>query len=169
MPRYPGAMPSLLAPDTSFTPVDPRLARIKIISGALGWAVPFLPLIALCATLWRNHAWTWVFPGLVLVCAVWYLVLIPRRVRSWGYAELPNELLIRRGIMFQHLDVIPYGRMQQVTVESGPLLSRVGLASITLVTASATTNGEIPGIPSGEAERLRAKLAALGEANMEGL
>ena len=43
------------------------------------------------------------------------------------------------------------------------------LASVTLVTASAETDGEIPAVSTQEAERLRIKLTALGQANLEGL
>lgn len=90
-------------------------------------------------------------------------------MRAIGYAELPEELAIRKGIMFQKLVMVPYGRMQQVNVETGPILSRYGLAKVKLVTASAATNAEIPGLPLAEAERLREKLTELGRAHMEGL
>ena len=162
-------MKSVLAPDIVFTPVDPRLTKVKILT-ELFWGVPFLvAATVLSLTLWRNHPWTWVFAGIILVATVWSLALCPRRVRAMGYAELESELLIKRGIMFSRLDVIPYGRMQQVTVSSGPLLGRYGLASVTLVTASAETDGEIPAVSTQEAERLRIKLTALGQANLEGL
>lgn len=71
--------------------------------------------------------------------------------------------------MFHRVTVVPYGRMQQVNVETGPLLKRYDLASVELVTASAGTDAKIPGVALEEAERLREKLTALGEANMEGL
>jgi membrane protein YdbS with pleckstrin-like domain len=59
--------------------------------------------------------------------------------------------------------------MQQITVESGPLLARAGLAEVTLVTASAGTDASIPGVRREEAERLRQKLTVRAEANLEGL
>lgn len=158
-----------LAPDIPFTPVDPRLSTVKTQAALLCAAIPCIALIVLCLTVWRNMPWTWVFPGALVLLTLWDIALIGRRVRAMGYAELQDELIIRSGIMFRNLEVVPYGRMQQVTVESGPLMSRQGLASVTLVTAAATSNAVIPGVPAHEAERLRAKLTALGEANLEGL
>ncbi|MCI1962758.1 MAG: PH domain-containing protein [Ancrocorticia sp.] len=160
---------NVLAPEVEMTPVDPRLTRVKLQAATIGWAIPFVPLVVLSATAWSDHPWTWVFPTVVLLCAIWYLALIPRRVRAYGYAELPHELVVGRGIMFRHLDVVPYGRMQQITVESGPLLARAGLAEVTLVTASAGTDASIPGVRREEAERLRQKLTVRAEANLEGL
>ncbi len=162
-------MYSPLAPSVTFTPVDPRLIRINRIIDLMV-AVPLIVgLGALSLTVWRDHAWTWVFPVLIAVVMVWDMALDPRRVRATGYAELADELVIAKGIMFRKVEVIPYGRMQQVTVSAGPLLNRNGLAKVKLVTASAETDSEIPAVPREEAERLRIKLTALGEANMEGL
>ncbi|MGO1594651.1 MAG: PH domain-containing protein [Ancrocorticia sp.] len=158
-----------LAPQIRFTPVDARLVRVKIIT-ELAITVPLLIAAAtLSETVWRDSPWTWVFAAAILVACVWTLVLWPRRVRAMGYAELEGELVIKRGIMFSKLEVVPYGRMQQVTVSSGPLMSRYGLASVDLVTASSGTDGQIPAVSKEEAERLRVKLTALGQANMEGL
>ncbi len=38
-------------------------------------------------------------------------VVAGRRVRAWGYAERAEDLLVRRGVMFRRMSVIPYGRM----------------------------------------------------------
>lgn len=158
-----------LAPNIAFIPVDFRLARIKLMTAAVSLAIPVIALVVLSLTVWRDYPWTWAFAAGLTLIAAWSMSLIPRRVRAMGYAELEDELLIRRGVMFQRLEVVPYGRLQQVTVQAGPLMGRYGLASVTLVTAAASSNAEIPGVPAAEAERLRTKLTALGEANLEGL
>lgn len=158
-----------LAPDLTFKPVDPAFARVKLISSFF-LGVPAL-VAAVVVTILTWESFRWAALGIVVVVGLWlwYVVLVWRRVRAMGYAELEEELVLCRGIMFRALEVIPYGRMQQVTVSSGPLLKRYGLASVTLVTAAAGTNGAIPGVPQAEAERLRTKLTALGTAEMEGL
>ena len=53
-----------------------------------------------------------------------------------AYAERADDLLIRTGIMFRSLVVVPYGRMQYVDVNAGPLARRFGIASVQLHTAS---------------------------------
>ncbi|MFT3943685.1 MAG: PH domain-containing protein [Ancrocorticia sp.] len=162
-------MYSPLAPSVAFTPVDPKLIRINRLIDLMLSIPLIVGLVALSLTVWSNHPWTWVFPVLIAAVTAWDMVMDPRRVRATGYAELTDELVIAKGIMFRKVEVIPYGRMQQVTVSAGPLLHRYGLAKVKLVTASAGTDSEIPAVPRDEAERLRVKLTALGEANMEGL
>ena len=94
---------------------------------------------------------------------------VSRRYGSWGYAEREDDLLVRRGVMFARLSVVPYGRMQFIDVTAGPLERAFGLATVRLHTAAATTDARIPGLESEEAARLRDRLAELGEAQAAGL
>jgi membrane protein YdbS with pleckstrin-like domain len=115
--------------------------------------------------------WQWVaIPAVLAVIAVvWGLWLIPRNWRAWGYAEREEDLLVKHGVLFRKLSVVPYGRMQFVDVSSGPLERRVGIATVQLHTASPATDARIPGLPPDEAARLRDRLAALGQARAAGL
>ena len=92
-----------------------------------------------------------------------------RRYRSWGYVEREDDLLVRRGVMFARLSVVPYGRMQFIDVTAGPLERAFGLATVRLHTAAAATDARIPGLDREEAARLRDRLAELGEAQAAGL
>jgi uncharacterized protein len=104
----------------------------------------------------------------VLVAALlWHFV--GRRYGSWGYAEREDDLLVRRGVMFARLSVVPYGRMQFIDVTAGPLERAFGLATVRLHTAAAATDARIPGLERDEAARLRDRLAELGEAQAAGL
>lgn len=111
----------------------------------------------------------WGPPVLVLVIAAWVLLLIPRQVNAIGYAERNEDLLIRRGILFHRVMVVPYGRMQYVDVTMGPVERILGISTIHLHTASPGTNALIPGIAAAEADRLREQLSARGEAKLAGL
>ena len=108
-------------------------------------------------------AWVPVAAGAVL----WWIVT--RRYRAWGYAEREDDLLVRRGVMFARLSVVPYGRMQFIDVTAGPLERAFGLATVRLHTAAAATDARIPGLDRDEAGRLRDRLAELGEAQAAGL
>ena len=102
--------------------------------------------------------------GVVLV------VLFARnRYRSWGYLERDEDLLVRRGVMFQRMSVVPYGRMQFVEVTAGMVERLFGLSTVRLHTAAARSDARIPGLVPAEASRLRDRLAALGEAKAAGL
>jgi membrane protein YdbS with pleckstrin-like domain len=105
--------------------------------------------------------------GLAAGVTLWWIV--SRRFRAWGYAEREDDLLVRRGVLFARLSVVPYGRMQFIDVTAGPLERAFGLATVRLHTAAATTDARIPGLESEEAARLRDRLAELGEAQAAGL
>jgi uncharacterized protein len=91
------------------------------------------------------------------------------RYRAWGYAERGDDLLVRRGLLVKRLSVVPYGRMQLIEVSAGPVDRVFGLATVQLHTASASTDARIPGLRAAEAQRLRDRLATLGEARAAGL
>jgi uncharacterized protein len=92
-----------------------------------------------------------------------------RRVGAWGYCEREDDLLVRRGMLFSRLSVVPYGRMQFVDVTAGPIERSFGLATVQLHTAAASSDARIPGLAADEAARLRDQLARLGEAKAAGL
>ncbi len=148
-------------------PVSPRLVTVRLIALALTLVVPLAGTVVLAAL--AGVAVLWVLPAIVVALAVWALILIPRQVHAVGYAERDDDLLIRRGVMFRALVVVPYGRMQFVDVQAGPLDRWAGVAKVQLHTASAASDAAIPGLPPTEAARLRDRLAARGEARLAGL
>jgi membrane protein YdbS with pleckstrin-like domain len=94
---------------------------------------------------------------------------LARRVRAWGFAEREADLLVRRGVLFRRLSVIPYGRMQYVDVTAGPWERAFGLATVRMHTAAAASDARIPGLTTAQAARLRDQLSALGESQAAGL
>ena len=139
--------------DVTWTPVSSRLvgARLTVTAIVLG---PILALLVLLAAL-VGAAWLWAFPAVVVLLVVWILWLVPRQVRALAYAERADDLLVRRGIMFRSLVVVPYGRMQYVDVNAGPLARKFGIASVQLHTASPATSASIDGLPPNEAAHER--------------
>lgn len=92
-----------------------------------------------------------------------------RRVRAIGYLLREDDLLFRRGIMFERVVAVPYGRLQLVDVTRGPLLRALGLATLKFVTASAATGVQLPGLRLEDAEALRDRLVQLAESRRSGL
>jgi len=107
--------------------------------------------------------------GIVIALILLRLLFLPRSLRTWGYAERADDLLVRHGLLYRRLSIVPYGRMQFVDVTAGPMERLFRLATVQLHTAAAATDAKIPGLPPEEAARLRDRLAALGEARAEGL
>jgi uncharacterized protein len=149
--------------------VSLALARVRRLL-ALGVAVLVTVVIVVAALLLSLPTWMWV-AGVVVVVAIagWAWWLTGRNARAWGYAEREEDLYIRHGVMYRRMVVVPYGRMQYVDVQSGPLERAFGIAAVHLHTASPGTSARIPGLPAPEAARLRDRLTSLGEAQAAGL
>jgi uncharacterized protein len=150
----------------AFTPVSKGLVTARVISLVATFVLPVIGSVALAILV---GGWAWVAPAVVLAVLGWLLWLIPRQVHAIGYAEADDDLLVRKGILFRSLTVVPYGRMQFVDVNAGPLDRRCGVAEVRLHTAAAQTDATIPGLPPEEAARLRDRLTARGEARLAGL
>jgi len=95
--------------------------------------------------------------------------VIPRQARSIGYQLRADDLVFRRGILWQRMVAVPYGRMQLVDITHGPLDRAFGIAKLKLVTAAATTGVEIPGLGREASEALRDTLIQVAETRRTGL
>lgn len=155
--------------DVSFNRVSPKYGFKEVI-GSLTFFVPMVVVALIFAIVFTAEVpWLHAIWVALVVFAVIMIVIILRQARAIGYAERVDDLLIRRGIMFRKATVVPYGRLQFVDVDSGPIDRMFGLATVKLHTASAATDATIPGLPRAEAERLRDSLAGLGQTNLAGL
>jgi len=152
--------------DVTWNSVSPRLVTARLVPGTISLGIPAVAGIVLAVTV---SPWFWILAGVLAFFLLWSILLVPRQVRAIGYAERDDDLLIRKGVMFRSMVVVPYGRMQYVDVEAGPLDRRLGLAKVQLHTASVGTDAQIPGLPPDEAARLRDRLASRGEARLAGL
>jgi len=153
--------------DVEWRRVSPKLFVLDALSLITSLAV----VSGICLAGWLVFDFwpVWLVAGLVAAGTLVRLVLLPRSLRSWGYAERADDLLVRHGLLIRRLSIVPYGRMQFVDVTAGPLERMLGLATVQLHTAAAASDAKIPGLPPQEAARLRDRLAALGEARAEGL
>lgn len=153
--------------DVVWRRVSPRLFWLELLSYLASLAV----VAGVCLFVWLIFDFwpAWIIGGVVALATLIRLAFLPRSLRSWGYAERADDLLVRHGLMFRRLSIVPYGRMQFVDVTAGPVERVLGLATVQLHTAAAATDAKIPGLPPAEAARLRDHLAALGEARAEGL
>lgn len=146
--------------------ISPQLIKARLITAAIVYT-PMLIAGFVFGVMAGGWAWTAII-GLA-VLAGWTVWLVPRQVRAYGYAEREDDFLVRKGVMFRSLVVVPYGRMQFTDVESGPLMRALGIAKVQLHTASASTDAEVPGLTTAAAADLKDRLTALGESRLAGL
>ena len=152
--------------DLPWRPVSPMLTRVRLITAA----AVVLPLLLVTRAL-GVFVSRWVLLGTlaVLLVGLWAAWLISRQVSAISWVELDEEIVIRKGRMLRTLVSVPYGRLQYVDIQSGPLERAFGIASCEIHTASPESGGSLPGLPVAEAEALRSRLAARGEAQRAGL
>ncbi|PJI51573.1 hypothetical protein CTI14_57715, partial [Methylobacterium radiotolerans] len=72
-----------------------------------------------------------------------------------GYMLRADDIVFRKGILWQRMIAVPYGRMQLVDITQGPLDRAFGISQLKMVTAAATTGVQIPGLTQAAAEALR--------------
>jgi len=152
--------------DLPWRPVSPMLTRVRLISVG----IVILPLL-LATAVAAVFASPWALVGTLVVAlgGLWAVWLVGRQVSAISWVELDEEIVIRKGRMLRTLVSVPYGRLQYVDIQSGPLERAFGIASCEIHTASPESGGSLPGLPVAEAEALRSRLAARGEAQRAGL
>ena len=160
-------MTRLDLPGTEWRRVSPKYIVVDVVgyvvSGVVVTAISFIP--------WLVFRWDWAIalPIVVGVIALVVICFTPRRVRSIGYQLREDDLVFRRGLAWQRFVAVPYGRMQLVDINRGPLARALGLSELRFVTAAASATVTIPGITQQEAEELRDRLVGLAESRRAGL
>ncbi|WP_238693808.1 MULTISPECIES: PH domain-containing protein [Rothia] len=120
-------------------------------------------------TTWLS-ALTGAIAAVLVVWGIWWAALLPRRTRALGYSLRPNHLMARQGVLFRHVTSIPYGRIQYVDVDSGPLERAHHLVRLTIRTAGVTASKvTLYGIPTECGQQLRELLIRRADERMAAL
>ncbi|MGN6126525.1 MAG: PH domain-containing protein [Humibacter sp.] len=147
--------------------VSPKYVVVVLVSSLIGGVIG--AAIALFAWLGLGWSWAWIALVIIVAIAIVQLIIAPRRAKAIGYQLRDDDLLIRRGIMFQRFVAVPYGRMQLLDIERGPIDRILGLAELRFVTAAASSRVSIPGLVDTDAAWLRDRLVELAESRRTGL
>ncbi len=147
--------------------ISRRYVTVQLIS--TGAFLALVIAVALVVWLVAGQMWILIPAGLVVVVTLWTLAILPRQARAYGYQLRADDLVFRRGILWQRMVAVPYGRMQLVDITHGPLDRGFGIAQLKLVTAAAATGVTIPGLSQQGAEQLRDTLIAVAETRRTGL
>ena len=175
-PNAPQQVPAQSVPEPQWVPAASGYLTVRFVHTISALALPILAGVALyCAGAFFGGPEVLRIVGLVVVAVfglwgLWWILTTPRRTRALGYALESNHLMARRGIVFRSMSSMPYGRIQYVDVDSGPLERMCGVARLTVRTAGTTTGTMVLfGIPLNVAEELRADLVRRADERMAAL
>ena len=169
-------VPPQSVPEPQWVPAASGYLTVRFVHTISALAFPILAGVALyCAGAFFGGPEALRIVGLAVVAVfglwgLWWILTTPRRTRALGYALESNHLMARRGIVFRSMSSMPYGRIQYVDVDSGPLERMCGVARLTVRTAGTTTGTMVLfGIPLNVAEELRADLVRRADERMAAL
>ena len=169
-------VPAQPVPEPQWVPAASGYLTVRFVHTISALVFPILAGAALyCAGAFFGGPEVLRIVGLVVVAVfglwgLWWILTTPRRTRALGYALESNHLMARRGIVFRSMSSMPYGRIQYVDVDSGPLERMCGVARLTVRTAGTTTGTMVLfGIPLNVAEELRADLVRRADERMAAL
>ena len=107
-----------------------------------------------------------IFPGalflIVLGLAILLVLRVPhRRFAARGFRMGEDRLRVVRGVLFRSDTVVPFGRVQHIDVDRGPLERYYDLATLTLHTAgSHNASVRLPGLKHEDALAMREEIRA---------
>lgn len=172
----PQPVPAQAVPEPQWVPAASGYLTVRFVHTISALAFPILAGVAIyCAGAFFGGPEALRIVGLAVVAVfglwgLWWILTTPRRTRALGYALESNHLMARRGIVFRSMSSMPYGRIQYVDVDSGPLERMCGVARLTVRTAGTTTGTMVLfGIPLNVAEELRADLVRRADERMAAL
>ncbi|MEL6529557.1 MAG: PH domain-containing protein [Pseudomonadota bacterium] len=150
-------------PDGELTKVHPNYKSALRVQATI-IAVPFLVVaLILEAALGENGLIPpGVIAGPVLLIAALLIFRIPgRRFMARGYNISPDQLRVVRGIWWRSDTIVPFGRVQHIDVDQGPIERFFDIATLTLHTAgnhNASVN--LPGLQKDLANDMREEIRA---------
>lgn len=156
-----------LALDGQWHQISPRYVTSQFVQYGITLAIVVVAVLVVALVL--HQSWAWIPGGIITVGILFTLVILPRQARAIGYMLREDDIVFRKGILWQRIIAVPYGRMQLVDITHGPLDRAFGVSQLKMVTAAATTGVQIPGLTQGAAESLRDTLIDVAETRRTGL
>lgn len=146
-------------PASELTPLNPAyVTTSRIVSGLA--LLPFLIGAGVLESAQLLPLGSIITPVLALYAYIAF-VIPARKYRHWGYAMGTDRLRIVRGYMFYRDTIVPFGRIQHIDVEQGPIDRRYDLATLTVHTAgNHNSTVTLPGLLHADALAMREAIRA---------
>jgi len=153
-------------PGAEFEPLAPRVRWVWFVSGVISDLIGIAVLAGLAALIdlrVETGLAPWIYLGLAIVA----VAAIPLRglyvraaYRRWRFRLTSTGVELVHGVLWRRSSAMPFLRLQQVDTTQGPIERALGLTTIQLRSAAATTDATIPGIAPDRVDDLRRDLLA---------
>ena len=141
------------------TPLDPAFITTSRIATALG-LLPFVIGAGVLEFAQLLPPGSFLVPVFLVYAFVAY-TMPARKYRHWGYDMGTDRLRVVRGYMFYSDTIVPFGRIQHIDVDQGPIDRRYGLAKLTVHTAgNHNSTVALPGLAHADALAMREAIRA---------
>ena len=106
--------------------------------------------------------WRFVLIAPAILIALFIAIRLPHaRYNARGYNMSADRLRVVRGVLFHSDSVVPFGRVQHIDVDQGPIERALGIATMTLHTAgSHNASVHLPGLGHELAVQMREEIRA---------
>jgi uncharacterized protein len=159
----PAPAAALADDDSELTRLHPNYTHALRVQTVLT-AIPFLIGALVLEAISRDQALLppGVIAGPVLLIAVLLVIRVPtRRYNARGYQISADRLRVVRGLLWRSDTVVPFGRVQHIDVDQGPLERFFGIATLTLHTAgNHNASVSLPGLGEELAREMREDIRA---------
>ena len=144
--------PELTALDPAFVTTSRILSALSLLPFVIGAGVLEIARVL--------PPGSFLVPTLLLYGFIAFVVPA-RKYRHWGYDMGTDRIRIVRGYMFYHDTIVPFGRIQHIDVDQGPIDRRYGLATLTVHTAgNHNSKVALPGLSHADALAMREAIRA---------
>lgn len=145
--------------DEALTPLHPAHVKVLRLQAVL-FTLPFLIAALVLESAGLVPLGAIIVP--VALLATWIIIQAPlKRYYARGYAMGEDRLRVVRGLLFRSDSVVPFGRVQHIDLDQGPLERMYDLATLTVHTAG-THNASVrlPGLANNDAVAMREAIRA---------
>lgn len=146
------------AEETILQPVQPAYKKILVIEWMITstvLATVAIALILLVPALKSGYG-LMIFIAAMSALSFLYYLSIQRSFPFMAFAIRERDVMYQRGWITRSIKICPFNRIQNCTVQTGPLERQYGLASLIVYTAgSESADLRIPGLLQEEAEKFR--------------
>lgn len=140
--------------ETELTKLHPNYIKVLRLVTLIA-AIPFAIGAVILES--RDILPTGLFIVPILLAIAFIVIRVPlRRYQARGFSLVDERLRVVRGILFKSDTVVPFGRVQHIDVNQGPLERYYDIATLTLHTAgSHNASVHLPGLAQADAMEMR--------------